>query len=160
MRKALDQILIGLWCAMGAAMGIMSKSWQTFGTFMLVAAFLAGGIWAGRALQSENGKVKRVAMTTAILYALFFVFMGMMVIERLYFVNGSSYASWLATKDLGNFDVDKNDQIIQLSKLSRENCPGGGAEINVKDDGLVVIRCGNLTWYDSQTFIAHFKDVK
>lgn len=160
MKRWLDQTIFGLWCAMGVGLGILSRSWETFGSFMMVACFLASGTWAARSLKAENVVVRRGATTIATIYILLVAFGFVMTIERLYLVNGSSYPSWLATKDLGEFKDDGKGNFTQISDFSKKNCPGGGMEVDVKENGLVVMRCGGILWYESDTFTAHFIGVK
>ncbi|MFZ6774555.1 hypothetical protein ACO0LB_17770 [Undibacterium sp. SXout7W] len=160
MNKWLDQTLFGLWCAMGVGLGILSRSWVMFGSFMLVACFLASGTWAARSMKSENVAVRRGATTVAIIYIMLVCFGFLMTIERIYLVNGSSYPGWLVRKDVGNFNDDGVGNIHQISDFSKAYCPSGGMEVFGKDNGLYVMRCGGMLWYEANTYTAHFKDAK
>jgi hypothetical protein len=151
MNRSLDKIFIGLWFVLAIIFGLLLKSWGIAFAFLLFAAFFTAGNWACSSLNVSNVVLRWIARVVASCFFLVIIGGVLLMIERLYLVNGQSYPAWLAKRDLGTIDR------AQLLQLYGTDCPGMGAEINMKSDNLAVIRCGGMTWLDGHTYIARMQ---
>ncbi len=149
MNKPLEQFSIGAWFALAVGMGIMSKSWETFFSFVAIGCFFASGMWATRGRKSPRPAIRAVAVGINVFFFGVLVSGLVFVAERLYLVNGDTYPAWLATADLGT--VSKQE----LLRSPGAKCVGKGGEFIQKSGGLVVFRCSGTLWYESHTYIAH-----
>ncbi|EMP3151668.1 hypothetical protein WDX82_005125 [Salmonella enterica] len=156
------QISIGLWLAMAAFFGTMTRSWETFGAFLAVAVFFGGlgfaGVFISGELFKRSGLKGRFWTFTdkavrALGYAyLAFFFIGIAAalvggLERLYLVNGDSYPRFLA-KNLGTADMHTIDA------LRAKECKGESIDVYEKTGNVWVIRCG-FSWIDGKTYVSN-----
>ncbi len=153
MKNILNQFCLGAWSAMAVGMGIMSKSWETFFSFMLIAAFFAVGFLASAIRRDRAAKGQPHRIATAISYthlaAIVLLMVGGFIFtaERIYLGSSEHYSQLLVSRDLGPTDERG------LLEQTRTLCPKGGTTIYYKADDQAVIRCGFM-WYEGKTYTA------
>lgn len=147
-----DQFIIGFWLSAAAVLAIQTQSWNAGAVPLLLGAFTLLPTYAARVLRSQNRLVRNVAIGVLVLWALAFLTILANAVERLYYVNGKSYPSWLTSGEL----QPAADGANSLDSLRAGQCKGRGPlEISEKEDGVYLVRCG-LFWYEAKTFRATF----
>lgn len=153
MKNLGPQILLGSFAALAVGWGIMARSWETF--FALSIIFLFFAVWhVGNFVARSARRALRIAgYTISCACSITVAAVVVLSAEQAYFMNGSTYPSWLATADLGT--VQHN---VDLFNVARPQCESKGSTIILgKDNGLVAIRCGSFSWLGSKTYVAHLE---
>lgn len=154
MKNSINQLCLGLWLAMGVALGIIGRSWENFFGLACVAVFFGIGFWASAARKAkrESGAKSGLADTVSILYVLSLscvvVASLLFTLERVYLVNGDGYPKFLASGDLGS--VEETGLFGAADAVCRN---GVMSEIYIKPNNRALIRCG-MFWYQGKTYTA------
>ncbi|HGO6074942.1 TPA: hypothetical protein ACK3Q6_007663 [Burkholderia cepacia] len=138
------QFCIGMWFSFGVTGGIWARSWSAFVGPVLVGLFFLFSIVSIDATRAAGTAIRRAGFVGATLSALAFTFAFSLGIERLYFVNASTYPQAFAR------DVGKITDPRQLDPIQKQVCGHTMMEIHSKKNGWF-IRCGSL-WYTGHTF--------
>jgi len=151
MKNIGNQIFIGYWISLAVGLGILSKSWETAFSMAVIGTFFIVGSWSFNSVKSKRTVVRRLAITCASVCFLIITAGAISGLERLYLVNAKTYPAWLAKNDLGT--------LTREQYLNIPECKGMGSEIYEKENGLMVIRCGGIMWYEGHTFVAKIKEL-
>lgn len=141
------QVVIGMWLAMAAYIGITARSWNAFLSFVYVAAFFTA--WGGANALARSGHKALRVVGFAGRCAFSLVILGVLAlgIEQLYLVNGESYPRFMA-KNIGTADMHT------LDRLQETTCEGRMVRVYPKANYTWVIRCGD-DWFSGHTFISN-----
>lgn len=140
----LAQFGIGMWFSFGAIAGIESRSWGGFFGPVLVGLYFLFAIVSLDATRAAGRAIRTAGVVGTTLSTLALTFAMSLGIERLYFVNASTYPRAFAR------DVGKITSYRQLDPIQKSECGSTMMEIYGKTNGWF-IRCGSL-WYTGHTF--------
>lgn len=148
----MNQIGAGVWLSVIVGLGILSQSWSVVVSLTSIGAFFAAGAIALHFLRAKNIWVRRAAKAGTVLYLGTFVFGGLMIAERMYYLNADTYPVWLTSgiieKYRANFDT--------VRELRDTECKDYGYMLfTEKRNGLYYARCGDY-WFNSRTFVFPF----
>ncbi|CAH2782572.1 MAG: hypothetical protein PPHEINF_2009 [uncultured Paraburkholderia sp.] len=146
LKRPMFQLSIGGLLGLGAISGIEARSWGSFLSMALIALYLFAFAASRQAARASRRPVRIAGNTATAVCAALLVGMFLLVAERVYLVNGSSYPRWFA-HDLGAANYS------DLDRLQGTECKGEGMEIYGKHDNRWVIRCG-FSWIDGRTYIS------
>lgn len=143
-----EQVVIGLWAAGAAAIGIGSRSAALALSVLALGTLVCAPMLAVHGLRSRSAPMQWLSRAV-IGAALAVIAVGVLgAIERVYLVNADTYPRWLASGELG----DANN--VDLLRLRETACKAAPIEIFQKRD-LVVLRCGFALYEPStRTYIA------
>lgn len=138
------QCAIGMWFSFGVIAGIDSRSWSAFFGPVWVGLFFLFAIVSLDATRAAGTAIRRAGWVGTTLTTLAFTFVLSIGIERLYFVNASTYPQAFAR------DVGKITEPRQLDPIQKNVCEHTLMEIYPKKNGWFM-RCGSI-WYTGHTF--------
>ena len=143
-----EQFVIGLWLSCAIGMGIMVRTTAPVIEMLIMGAFLTAPLFLCRGLRSSSYCVRGILKMALIAWFSLFIAGILIAVERVYFMNATTYPHWLASGELKPGD--------SLKALREGDCKGRSPMLIFgKADGIFVIRCGE-TWTNSKTYIAHF----
>lgn len=141
------QVVIGMWLSMAAYIGIVARSWDTFFSFVYVAAFFAAWGAANALMRSGRKPLRVLGIVGSCAFGLV-MFGGMLLgAERVYLMNAQSYPHFMA-QNLGTADYHT------IERLQAYECKGSVVEVFEKANYNWVIRCGQ-TWLTGHTYISN-----
>lgn len=145
------QLVSGALLSTAAVSVILLRSWGFAGALAIIYVIWGVGLVAGQHRSNLRPAVRWAARGVLLIYGIAIAIGLLSMCERLYFVNGDSYPSWLSNADLG---VMARNEFYQ--RLGRK-CEGRGGEFSDKGNDVMVFRCGSVFWIGSETYIAHLR---
>lgn len=143
-----EQVVIGLWAAGAAAIGIVSRSAALALSVLALGTLVCAPMLAVHGLRSRSAPMQWLsrAVIGAALAVIAVAVLG--TIERVYLVSADTYPRWLASGELGGVDD------TELLRLRETACKAAPIEIFQKRD-FVVLRCGFALYEPStRTYVA------
>lgn len=155
----LNQAHIGVYLGVGALLGIEAHAAGPFFTISAFGLFMSLPAFSRYAFtHTPSHGWRATGWLAAILFVLGVVSSVAMFAERLYYVNADSYASWLATRDIGDIPPFPYLNDAEVNKLCARD---GMVAITRKAHGEIVVRCNDMAMRPfTHVFIAHAKDAE
>ncbi|MDN7527679.1 hypothetical protein [Burkholderia orbicola] len=146
LKRPMFQLSIGGLLGLGAVSAIEARSWGSFLSAALMAFYLFAFAASRQAAKASKPPIRLAGNIITALCVVLLLGTFLLVAERVYLVNGSSYPRWLA-RDIGAANY------AELDRLHGTECKGESMEIYGKRSSQWVIRCG-FTWMGGRTYIS------
>lgn len=145
--KFTNQILLAILLGVLTFLSIVGQTFTLLLSALLIYCFFAFGALSLHAITANKKPLRVLGVVGIVSFALVIIGTLLNTLERGYLVNGDSYPTFLGT-DIGQVDLTK------FIDLTETECKGMGAGSYAKENGIVVVRCGD-SWFSGKTFIGH-----